>query len=548
MPPSEMTTHEPSEQTVLSVRNLTVRLPKNMERQNAVENISFDMRKGEMLCIVGESGSGKSVTANAIMGLLPSSVRIAQGSIRFKGHDLASAAEDVMRSLRGRSVSIIFQDPLSALNPLMTVGQQVAEVMEAHRSGTSATRAKAVVDLLGEVGLPEPEVLRHQYPFQLSGGQRQRVMIAMALALKPDLLIADEPTTALDVTTQAQILALIRRLQRERNMSVMFITHDFGVVAEIADRVIVMEKGAMVEQGAAAAVLGDPSHPYTRRLIAAVPHMIESETKAREDTPIVLEVQKLDKTYRPGIGFFSRSRIVHAVKQVSFEVRQGRTLGIVGESGSGKSSLGRVLLKLLDSDGGSILFDGKDIAALSDSEFRPMRPHIQMIFQDPFASLNPRQTIAKILTVGPMAHGLSAPEARAKALRLLRLVGLDEGAYDRFPHEFSGGQRQRIGIARALMMDPKVLVADEAVSALDVSIQAQILDLLASIQEELKIAMIFITHDLRVASRICDEILVMNRGEVVECGPPSQIFRSPHHPYTRQLISAIPGKDWIPAA
>ncbi|ESY73518.1 MULTISPECIES: ABC transporter ATP-binding protein [unclassified Mesorhizobium] len=548
MPPSEMTTHEPSEQTVLSVRNLTVRLPKNMERQNAVENISFDMRKGEMLCIVGESGSGKSVTANAIMGLLPSSVRIAQGSIRFKGHDLASAAEDVMRSLRGRSVSIIFQDPLSALNPLMTVGQQVAEVMEAHRSGTSATRAKAVVDLLGEVGLPEPEVLRHQYPFQLSGGQRQRVMIAMALALKPDLLIADEPTTALDVTTQAQILALIRRLQRERNMSVMFITHDFGVVAEIADRVIVMEKGAMVEQGAAAAVLGNPSHPYTRRLIAAVPHMIESETKAREDTPIVLEVQKLDKTYRPGIGFFSRSRIVHAVKQVSFEVRQGRTLGIVGESGSGKSSLGRVLLKLLDSDGGSILFDGKDIAALSDSEFRPMRPHIQMIFQDPFASLNPRQTIAKILTVGPMAHGLSAPEARAKALRLLRLVGLDEGAYDRFPHEFSGGQRQRIGIARALMMDPKVLVADEAVSALDVSIQAQILDLLASIQEEIKIAMIFITHDLRVASRICDEILVMNRGEVVECGPPSQIFRSPHHPYTRQLISAIPGKDWIPAA
>ncbi|MER9947837.1 ABC transporter ATP-binding protein [Mesorhizobium sp. M0047] len=543
-----MTTHEPSEQTVLSVRNLTVRLPKNMERQNAVENISFDMRKGEMLCIVGESGSGKSVTANAIMGLLPSSVRIAQGSIRFKGHDLASAAEDVMRSLRGRSVSIIFQDPLSALNPLMTVGQQVAEVMEAHRSGTSATRAKAVVDLLGEVGLPEPEVLRHQYPFQLSGGQRQRVMIAMALALKPDLLIADEPTTALDVTTQAQILALIRRLQRERNMSVMFITHDFGVVAEIADRVIVMEKGAMVEQGAAAAVLGNPSHPYTRRLIAAVPHMIESETKAREDTPIVLEVQKLDKTYRPGIGFFSRSRIVHAVKQVSFEVRQGRTLGIVGESGSGKSSLGRVLLKLLDSDGGSILFDGKDIAALSDSEFRPMRPHIQMIFQDPFASLNPRQTIAKILTVGPMAHGLSAPEARAKALRLLRLVGLDEGAYDRFPHEFSGGQRQRIGIARALMMDPKVLVADEAVSALDVSIQAQILDLLASIQEEIKIAMIFITHDLRVASRICDEILVMNRGEVVECGPPSQIFRSPHHPYTRQLISAIPGKDWIPAA
>jgi peptide/nickel transport system ATP-binding protein len=548
MLPSGMTKGDPIEEAVLSVRNLTIRLPRNMERENAVENISFDMKKGEMLCIVGESGSGKSVTANAIMGLLPSSVRITQGSIWFKGHDLASAREDVLRGLRGRSVSIVFQDPLSALNPLMTVGQQVAEVMEAHHEGTSATRTKAVVDLLGEVGLPEPAVLRHQYPFQLSGGQRQRVMIAMALALGPDLLIADEPTTALDVTTQAQILALIRRLQREKNMSVMFITHDFGVVAEIADRVIVMEKGAMVEQGVASDVLGNPSHPYTKRLIAAVPRMIESETKSRGDTPVVLEVQKLDKTYRPGIGFFSRSRIVHAVKQVSFEVRQGRTLGIVGESGSGKSSLGRVLLKLLDSDGGSILFDGKDIAALSASEFRPMRPHIQMIFQDPFASLNPRQTIAKILTVGPMAHGLPAREARVKALKLLRLVGLDEGAYDRFPHEFSGGQRQRIGIARVLMMDPKVLVADEAVSALDVSIQAQILDLLASIQEEMKIAMIFITHDLRVASRICDEVLVMNRGEVVESGPPWQIFRSPRHAYTRQLISAIPGKEWVPAA
>jgi len=537
------------DEAILSVKDLTIRLPSNMERENAVETISFDLMAGEMLCIVGESGSGKSVTANALMGLLPSSVRVTGGSIRFKGHDLVRARKSVLQGLRGRAVSIIFQDPLSALNPLMTIGRQITEVMEAHRVGNAASRATKVVSLLTEVGLPEPEVLQHQYPFQLSGGQRQRVMIAIALALEPDVLIADEPTTALDVTTQAQILDLIRRIQREKRMSVMFITHDFGVVAEIADRVIVMEKGVIVEQGSAATVLHRPSHPYTKKLIAAVPRMIGDEkVTSRDQTPVVLEVRDLDKTYMPSIGFFSKPRIVHAIKTVTFSVRQGQTLGIVGESGSGKSSLGRALLKLMDCDGGSILFDGRDIARLPESDFRSMRPDIQMIFQDPFASLNPRQTIARILTVGPLAHGMTAQDARAKALDLLRLVGLDAGAYDRFPHEFSGGQRQRIGIARALMFSPKILVADEAVSALDVSIQAQILELLAKIQHEMKIAMIFITHDLRIASQICDEILVMSRGEVVESGPPSQIFRAPQHPYTQQLIAAIPGKEWVSAA
>jgi peptide/nickel transport system ATP-binding protein len=536
------------EEVILSVENLTIQLPPNMERKNAVENISFDLIAGEMLCIVGESGSGKSVTANAIMGLLPSTVKVTGGGIHFKGHDLVRAGKGVLQGLRGRAVSIIFQDPLSALNPLMTIGRQITEVMDAHRVGDAGSRAAKVVSLLAEVGLPEPEVLQHQYPFQLSGGQRQRVMIAIALALGPDVLIADEPTTALDVTTQAQILDLIRRIQREKKMSVMFITHDFGVVAEIADRVIVMEKGLIVEQGSAATVLDHPSHPYTKKLIAAVPRMIGDEEKSRDETPIVLEVRNLDKTYVPSIGFFTKPRIVHAVKTVTFSVHQGQTLGIVGESGSGKSSLGRALLKLMDCDGGSILFDGKDIAPLPESDFRPMRPDIQMIFQDPFASLNPRQTIARILTVGPLAHGMTARDAHAKALDLLRLVGLDEGAYDRFPHEFSGGQRQRIGIARALMFDPKVLVADEAVSALDVSIQAQILELLAKIQKEMKIAMIFITHDLRIASQICDEVLVMSCGEVVESGPPSRIFRAPQHPYTQQLIAAIPGKEWVSAA
>jgi peptide/nickel transport system ATP-binding protein len=533
---------------VLSVCGLTVRLPNNMERTYAVEDISFDLQRGEILCIIGESGSGKSVTANAIMGLLAPVIRVTSGSILFQGIDLLSADPTTLQGLRGRAVSIIFQDPLSALNPLMTIGDQILEVLETHRVGTPSSQREKLQELLSEVGLPDPVMLQHQYPFRLSGGQRQRVMIAMALALDPDILIADEPTTALDVTTQAQILELIRKIQRRKNMSVMFITHDFGVVAEIADRVIVMEKGHLVEQGPALQVLTVPAHPYTQRLIAAVPRMRARDREGASDTPVVLEVQNLNKTYRSTGGFFSKARIVHAVNDVSFSIRKGRTLGIVGESGSGKSSLGRVLLKLMNSDGGKILFDGRDIAALSDQAFRPLRPYIQLIFQDPFASLNPRHTIGRVLTVGPMAHGISMQEAKAKALRLLKRVGLDEGAYDRFPHEFSGGQRQRIGIARALMFDPVLLVADEAVSALDVSIQAQILQLLAVIQLDTKVAMIFITHDLRVASQICDEVAVMYKGQIVEYGPPSQIFRAPAHAYTQRLVSAIPGGDWEASA
>ncbi|CAN7676392.1 ABC transporter ATP-binding protein [Rhizobium rhizogenes] len=531
-------------EAVLSVKNLTISLPKAMERAHAVNDVSFDLMDGEILCIIGESGSGKSVTASAVMGLLPSIIQVTAGSIWFRGVDLVSADDVTLRGLRGRAVSIIFQDPLSALNPLMTIGDQIIEVLDAHKVGTPESRRQKVKELLNEVGLPDPDLLQHQYPFRLSGGQRQRVMIAMALALDPDILIADEPTTALDVTTQAQILELIRKIQRRKKMSVMFITHDFGVVAEIADRVIVMEKGHLVEQGTADQVLNAPVHPYTQRLIAAVPRMTTRDRDAMADTPVVLEVEKLNKTYRSGGGFLSKARTVQAVSDVSFSIRKGRTLGVVGESGSGKSSLGRVLLKLLKSDSGRILFDGRDIAALTDEQFRPLRPYIQMIFQDPFASLNPRHTIGRILTVGPIAHGLPIHEAKAKALRLLKRVGLDEGAFDRFPHEFSGGQRQRVGIARALMLDPVLLVADEAVSALDVSIQAQILKLLAEIQQDTKVAMIFITHDLRVASQICDEVAVMYKGEIVECGPPSQIFRAPEHAYTQRLLAAIPGSDW----
>ncbi len=537
-----------SQDVVLSVRNLTVSLPRNMERAHAVQDISFDLKAGEILCIIGESGSGKSVTASTVMGLLPSAIKVANGSILFQGIDLVKADDAQLRALRGRAVSIIFQDPLSALNPLMTIGDQILEVMEAHRVGNSESRRSKVLELLDEVGLPDPGLLQHQYPFRLSGGQRQRVMIAMALALDPDVLIADEPTTALDVTTQAQILELIRKIQRRKNMSVMFITHDFGVVAEIADRVVVMEKGHIVEQGSASEVLNRPSHPYTQRLIAAVPRMRSADRETADDTSVLLRAENLSKTYRVVGGLFSRGRTVHAVNDVSFSLHKGKTLGVVGESGSGKSSLGRLILRLLDADGGKILFDGKDILTLTDDAFRPMRPSIQMIFQDPFASLNPRHTIGKILTVGPMAQGVSAKDAKAKAQQLLRLVGLDEGAYERFPHEFSGGQRQRVGIARALMFDPQLLVADEAVSALDVSIQAQILELLSRVQKELNIAMIFITHDLRVASQVCDEIAVMYKGSIVEYGPPSQIFRAPAHDYTKRLVSAIPGGEWEPAA
>ncbi|MDI6029145.1 ABC transporter ATP-binding protein [Corticibacterium sp. UT-5YL-CI-8] len=533
--------------TLLSVRDLTINLPSGMERSYAVKDVSFDLHAGEILCIIGESGSGKSITANAVMGILSPAISIAGGSIHFKDLDLLKADRPTLRNVRGRAISMIFQDPLSSLNPVMTIGDQIMEVMAAHKVGTPATRKQKTLALLQEVGLPDPHIIIHQYPFRLSGGQRQRVMIAMALALDPDILIADEPTTALDVTTQAQILELIRTIQRRKNTGVMFITHDFGVVAEIADRVIVMEKGLLVEHGPAKKVLNTPEHPYTRRLISAVPKMARQDRPQEQESPVVLETRNLCKVYHTG-SFLSPGRTVRAVNQVSLTVRKGQTVGIVGESGSGKSSLGRLLVKLMDSDSGEILFNGKDIARLTEVQFRPMRPSIQMIFQDPFASLNPRHMIGKILTVGPMAHGVSAADCKAKALSLLELVGLDAGTYNRYPHEFSGGQRQRIGIARALMFDPLLLVADEAVSALDVSIQAQIVELLATIQGRMKIAMIFITHDLRIASQICDEVAVMYKGDVVEQGPPSQIFNAPQNSYTRRLMASVPGKEWKPAA
>ncbi|RCW75554.1 dipeptide ABC transporter ATP-binding protein [Pseudorhodoferax soli] len=540
---------------LLQIESLSIPIPGGGDRAFAVQGIDLTLHAGEILCVVGESGSGKSMSANAVMGLLPSYMQPSAGRILFQGRDLLTLPEDELRKLRGSAIGMIFQEPLSALNPVMRVGQQIAEVLQVHGVSDAVQVERRVAELMAFVGLPDPERMRAAYPFRLSGGQRQRVMIAMALALEPAILIADEPTTALDVTTQARILALIQSIQRSRRagsdgqataMGVMFITHDFGVVAEIADRVAVMEKGVLVEVGHAEQVLNAPRHPYTQRLIAAVPRRRTGLRDAVAESPPVLDVRKLSKTYASGGGWFGARRVVRAVDDVSFTVRRGETLGIVGESGSGKSTIGKCLLKLVDVDGGQMLFNGRDIAAMSAHAFRPLRKGIQMVFQDPFASLNPRQTVGRIVSDGPVASGKTRAEAEARARELLALVGLEASSFDRYPNEFSGGQRQRVGIARALALDPQVLVADESVSALDVSVQAQVLALLHQLQQRLQIALVFITHDLRVAAQVCDTVLVMHQGRIVERGSPQQIFDRPQDAYTQRLIAAVPGQQWNP--
>ncbi len=537
-------TAETNNAPLLDVRDLTIALPPGADRRYAVENLTFALERGEILCVVGESGSGKSMTAHAVMGLLPKAVRVASGAIRHHGTDVLSLPERAQRELRGSRVSMIFQEPMTALNPLMRVGDQIDEVLRYHTSLDRAARRARVVELLTSVGLPEPDHLRRSYPFRLSGGQRQRVMIAMALAVEPDVLIADEPTTALDVTTQKQILELIREIQAKRHMGVMFITHDFGVVAEIAHRVAVMQHGRLVEIGPAAEVLNRPQHPYTRQLIAAVPHLIEHRADfGREHAP-VLTAEGGSKTFHIGGGFLRPGRSVVAGQDISLTIRRGETVGLVGESGSGKSTLGRSIVGLIRPDSGRIMFDGVNLLSLSRHAFRPYRRHVQMVFQDPYASLNPRHTVGDIITQGPIAFGEDRRTALAKARDLLSLVGLDASAADRFPHEFSGGQRQRISIARALALEPKLLIADEPVSALDVSVQAQVLDLLEELRHRLTLSMLFITHDLRIAAQVCDTIAVMQKGRIVEIGPAREVFGDPQHAYTRQLLDAIPGKAW----
>ncbi len=528
---------------VLEIRGLTVTLPEGADRKYAIEEVSLSVGAGEIVCIVGESGSGKSVTAFTVMGLTPrKELKPVAGEIRLHGRDILNLPEREMRRLRGEKMAMIFQEPMTALSPVMKVGDQIAEVLEIHTELGPRERRERVLEAMRDVNLPEPERLYHSYPHQLSGGQRQRVMIAMALVLDPGLLIADEPTTALDVTTQAQILELVKSIQRRHGTGVLFITHDFGVVAEIAHRVVVMREGRVVEQGPAAEVLTRPEHPYTRMLIGSVPSLTPPERPARGEAETALEVRRLNKVYGHA-GWFGGGRVVHAAKDVDLTLCRGETLGVVGESGSGKSTVARCIVRLVDITSGEILIDGVDLAKLRQGELRPHRRHIQIVFQDPYRSLNPRRTVGQSIIEGPMNFGLSREEALERARELMRVVGLAPEALDRFPHQFSGGQRQRICIARALAMEPRVLIADEAVSALDVSVQAQVLDLLDEVRRRFDLAVLFITHDLRVAAQICDRIMVMWHGRVVEQGPTARVFREPSHDYTRRLLAAAPGRD-----
>jgi peptide/nickel transport system ATP-binding protein len=518
---------------IIDIRNLTIPLPGGSDRGFAVQDVSYTVNVGEIVCVVGESGSGKSVTAQTIMGLLPKVFARRQGQILFDGKDLEKASAHEIRQLRGKSIGMIFQEPMTALNPVFSVGYQIDEVLRAHLRLPAQERKQRVLAAMAEVLLPEPERLYNAYPHQLSGGQRQRVLIAAALILEPKLLIADEPTTALDVTTQAQILTQIRDLQRTRNMGVLFITHDIGVVEEVADRIIVMKSGRVVEQGSVEQILRAPQQDYTRMLIAAVPTLKPARVGRIVDGPVALSAKNVAKTYVQGSPFQAK-RTVKALKEVSFTLRRGETLGIIGESGSGKSTLARCVMQLVPPTSGAITL------APSVPQ-RPMRQRIQIIFQDPYRSLNPRRTVGQSITEGPVNFGEPVAQAMDRARELLGLVGLSADALERYPHQFSGGQRQRISIARALAMEPDVLVADEAVSALDVSVQAQVLRLFDDIQARFNLAMLFITHDLRVAAQICDRLIVMHRGEVVEQGSVASIYEAPQHDYTRTLMASIPG-------
>ncbi len=534
---------------ILEVQGLTIDLPPGSDRATAVRKVSFSVQPGEIVCLVGESGSGKSVIAQGVMGLLPKALPVSAGRIVLQGEDITHAPLSRLRELRATRMAMIFQEPMTALNPVMTCGDQIDEVLRQHTQLSHAERRAKVLAIVQEVLLPDPERMLASYPHQLSGGQRQRIMIAMALVLEPVLLIADEPTTALDVTTQAQILKLVLDLQAKHGTGVLFITHDFGVVAEVAQRVAVLRLGDLVELGPKHGVLQRPQHDYTRMLMAAVPTLQLKERPSDPNAPVVLRVKGLAKTYHDS-SWFGKRRTVHAAADVDFEIRRGQTLGIVGESGSGKSTVARCIVRLIDPSGGSVLLGGgqadagTDIAMMNAATLRPLRKRVQIVFQDPYRSLNPRRTVGEALIEGPMNYGLARDAALAKARSLLDLVRMDEGAMQRYPHQFSGGQRQRICIARALMMEPELLIADEAVSALDVSVQAQVLQLFEEIRSRLNLAMLFITHDLRVASQVCDQLAVMSQGRIVEYGPAHRVFGAPQHEYTKALFAAAPGRGF----
>ncbi|WP_247257259.1 dipeptide ABC transporter ATP-binding protein [Pseudomonas moorei] len=529
-------------QQVLRVENLSIELPAGADRTHAVQGINLDVRKGEILCVIGESGSGKSVLSAAIMGDYAKGLRHSEGVIDFLGGDICRMDEHSLRRLRGNRIAMIFQEPMAALNPAIRIGQQVEEIFDIHAPQMpAAERRERMLALLDSTHLPDPPRIANSFPHQLSGGQCQRVVIAMALAMSPDLLIADEPTTALDVTTQAQVLKLVRELRGRGQHGILFITHDFGVVAEIADRIAVMEGGRLVEIGERDQVLNAPVHPYTRKLIAAVPALHPELHVPSADGELALRIEHLTKTYNVG------GRSVAALRDVSLQLPRGKTLAIVGESGSGKSTLVKAAIRLVDSDSGHVWVGDTDFLALRGSALAANRRRIQMIFQDPYGSLNPRHRVGDIIARAAQLRGLSAGDAWAEAGDLLEQVGLKRDALKRKPRQFSGGQRQRIGIARALAMRPEVLIADESVSALDVSVQKQVLELLAELQQRLNLSILFITHDLRVAAQISDYIAVMRQGEVVEYGTAEQVLLRPQNSYTQTLLAAAPGASAIPA-
>ncbi|MCB0351296.1 MAG: ABC transporter ATP-binding protein [Bdellovibrionales bacterium] len=562
-------------ENIIQVENLTVDFTTDDGVVHAVKNISFNIPKGKTLGLVGESGSGKSVTSLAIMRLIPNPPgKIVSGKIHFQGQELVGLSDEKMREVRGNKISMIFQEPMTSLNPVFTVGEQIAETIMLHQKLSKDDANKRVLELLDQVGIPDPASRIKSYPHEMSGGQRQRVMIAMAIACEPDVLIADEPTTALDVTIQKQILELLASLQKKYGMSVIFITHDLGVIADIADEVIVMYRGDIVERGTKENIFNNPQHPYTKGLIACRPTLEKSprrlptvsdfmtedgkernfdlsrllvEKVARsmdeKNNPVILQIKNVKKYFPLEKNIFGKVKTwVKAVDDVTLNVRKGRTLGLVGESGCGKTTLGRTVLRLLEPTAGEIFYNNRDITKISKDEMRALRRKVQIIFQDPYASLNPRMTIGSALIEPLVIHNLfkTNSERQERAAQLLEKVGLDRAMLNRYPHEFSGGQRQRICIARALAVEPEFIVCDESVSALDVSVQAQILNLLLDLQDEFNLSYIFISHDLAVVKYMADEVAVMNKGIVVEMSDAVEIYKNPKHDYTKKLLSAIP--------
>ena len=548
---------------LISVQDLRVsfRMSKT-HTADAVRGVSFDIPENSTVALVGESGSGKSVTAMSIVRLLPENAIVApQSKVLYNGRDLLTTPIEDMRRLRGKDISVVFQEPMSSLNPVFTVGDQIAEVLRIHMNSTARQAMDRTLELMTEVGIPNPKERLKSYPHELSGGQQQRVMIAMAIACEPKLLIADEPTTALDVTVQRQIMDLLARLQQRKKMSVLFISHDLGLVGEISSQVVVMRSGEVREKGDVATIFSAPKDAYTQALLACRPRLdvrprrlaviddivnnrpISTEQRVSKpvDGAALIEVKGLRKDYPLKTGLFTRS-VFTAVKGADFSLHKGRTLGVVGESGSGKTTVGMMLTRLTDATAGSIMFEGKDLAQLNASQMRAYRSRIQIIFQNPYASLNPRFTVGQILIEPMRIHhiGTGDDDRARRALAMIEKVGLTPEAFGKYPHEFSGGQRQRIAIARCLTMQPEIIVCDESVSALDVSVQATVLNLLLDLQEEFGLTYVFISHDLAVVKYMADEILVMSQGEIVERGSSDDIYTRPQHAYTRQLLGAIP--------